>query len=48
MDRLVHNRRIAAMMNEEQSHVQACEVEVDDTIRRLVSAERGTEWVYDI
>ena len=35
-------------MNEEQSHVQACEMEVADTIRRLVSAEGGTEWEYDI
>ena len=47
-DRLARNRRIAAMMNEEQSHVQACEMEVADTIRRLVSAEEGTEWEYDI
>ena len=36
------------MMNEEQSHVQACEMEVADTIRRLVSAEEGTEWAYNI
>ena len=35
-------------MNEEQSHVQACEMEVADTIRRLVSTEEGTEWEYDI
>ena len=47
-DRLVCNRRIAARMNKEQSHVQACEMEVADMIWRLVSAEGGTEWEYDI
>ena len=47
-DRLARNRRIAARMNEEQSHVQACEIEVANTIQRLVSAKGGTEWEYDI
>ena len=47
-DRLARNRRIAAMINEKQSHVQACEAEVADTIRRLVSTKGGTEWEYDI
>ena len=48
MDRLARNRRIAARMNKEQSHMQACEAEVADTIQRLVSSKGGTEWEYDI
>ena len=47
-DRLARDRRIAARMKN-RSHVQACEMEeVADTIRRMVGAETGTEWEYDI
>ena len=47
-DRLARNRRIAVQIQEKRNHVRACEAEVADTIRRLVSARGGTEWEYDI
>ena len=47
-DRLARNRRIAVQIREKRERVRACEMEVADTIRRLVSAEGGTEWEYDI
>ena len=47
-DRLARNRRIAVQIREKRERVRACEMEVADTIRRLVSAEGGTEWEYDV
>ena len=44
----VHTCRLAAYVQKKKSHVQVCEEEVADTIRRLVSARGGTEWEYDI
>ena len=35
-------------MEKKQSHVQACEDKVMDTIRRLVSTRGGESWEYNV